>query len=566
MDNRGTHPAMAVAAKLETTLNQAAALACLVVLGSISMFACNQAGLPQEASFAAICCAGALIFLLTILSTRSPIAGFSLIVLVLAALVAGFLAGTLLTERLWFQSNVSVAAAPIPTLRTTVSRLAPLTYLQKLAKMIGDDQPAGSPLEIAHNQLVEGSLNGAIAALGSAQSRDQRAIFALLVTQVGEIDTAVSALKRAVDSTPSTDRLAFAARMGELFEQQWQDNSSVAALTLAVVAREAALQASLGADTTVQRITLATSILALEAVSKTSKQAGMLARANTLLSEGLDNLALSTEDRRKAQLLHGKTLRRMGQVFQDVDALMLAVGKFQGVLDEFENALPQTQFGIILNELGLAERWLGSLSKNEPMLARAVDHYLSSRLALNAVGNESAAAVVSANLLIAIGQLNTAKVPALTPQVRLAIADDALTTVHKEVDPRRWGRIQIERGNLLFAAGNERLQADVLQQSVEALTAGLEGAQTDGRTPWEWAVAENQLANALQALGQAQNDADTMRKALKARNNAWVLYQYAGMDNYQFYFEDRIASLENLLAEIDGTALSQSIEEEVDEP
>lgn len=494
---------------------------------------------------------GLAVAVVLVMHYPKPVPGPWLIMVLSAALLVGFSSAMLITTQ-WRLLPQLVPSAATKAERSSVVSSPPSDgYLQQLASIIGND-PKRPTLTAVAGHLAAGEMSKAIEALSNPASADEAAVFSLLLTYAGRQQPASTALHEAIRLVPEGTRAEFAAQLGHLFNEQWLATGSPAALELAVSAHEAGLKTP-NADSAPQRVVaLADAILRLAGTSNGAKQLALLGRANALLTEKWATSGLSAPQLRDLRLVHGVILRRLGQVQRDPEVLRAAVRSLQQALDQSEEALPQGVRGTILNELALSERWLATLSEDESYLTAAVDHYLSARNALLINGNERGAGVVSSNLMQALALFDNGTRPAIPFASHLAIVDSALAVTDKLSDARTWSRLQISRGDLLLLSGSKNLDAARLQQAVDSLTEGLVGAQTDGRTPQEWALEQNQLANALQALGQARNDPNIIEGALKARRSAWVLYQYAGMGQYQFYFDDRIATLEQLHAQMTG--------------
>ncbi|MEO8881984.1 MAG: hypothetical protein ABI377_00970 [Devosia sp.] len=205
------------------------------------------------------------------------------------------------------------------------------------------------------------------------------------------------------------------------------------------------------------------------------------------------------------------------------------------------------------NETALADKQHATANGGDQELLRAaIAGYRRALSFYDGNGDAGNAGIVSANLLAALLELNGRDAANLSSDEVQSLAESALTATDRRAQPLLWSRLQIEIGTLLLATGARGRNIAVVEAAAAAFRSGLENAQHDGRSPREWAEAENLLANALEFLGQSQNSQPQMRAALQALNNAWVLYQYAGLDQYQFFFAARIAALQAKLAPSDG--------------
>jgi len=202
------------------------------------------------------------------------------------------------------------------------------------------------------------------------------------------------------------------------------------------------------------------------------------------------------------------------------------------------------------NETALADKQRATANSDDQALLRnAIAGYRRALSFYQGKGDTANAGIVSANLLAAFLKLKGQDAANLSADEVRSLAQASLGATDRQTQPLVWSRLQIEIGTLLLATGARGRDIGTVEKAVSAFRSGLENAQHDGRSPREWAEAENLLANALQFLGQSQNSEPQMRAALQALNNAWVLYQYAGLDQYQFFFEARIAALQQQLAQ-----------------
>lgn len=201
------------------------------------------------------------------------------------------------------------------------------------------------------------------------------------------------------------------------------------------------------------------------------------------------------------------------------------------------------------NELGLAKRLLGEGERDMAILAEAIRHYRRALSTFAAQDNDSNAGIVGANLGIALRIHGAETENRSEVQEAADLLQTAIGATSRQDDPRNWSTLHKHLGMALLALGEGTNDIEALKRSVAALETALLDAEDDGRTPFDWAETQNALANALQAVGEREWGGEHLTEALKARKNAWVLYQYAGLDRFQFYFETRIALLERLIVD-----------------
>lgn len=243
----------------------------------------------------------------------------------------------------------------------------------------------------------------------------------------------------------------------------------------------------------------------------------------------------------KLQLERGIVLRQAAASPPDEAKLRQAIEALQ--LAQAPAAQNDTRMaGIIENELGLASRQLAEIDRAERQSMSAVMHF---RRALDLLKDSAIASDLNAlriNLAVALRTVGMARKDA-------ALLDEAIVsfeTALAELDLGEGGLdLVAARTGLaiaLLAKGETFNDISALERAVVEYKAALEGAQTDGRLSSDWAKTQNGLANALQSLGERTNRRSTLEEALAAREGAWVLYQFSGLDSYDFYFENRIAT------------------------
>jgi tetratricopeptide (TPR) repeat protein len=199
------------------------------------------------------------------------------------------------------------------------------------------------------------------------------------------------------------------------------------------------------------------------------------------------------------------------------------------------------------NELGLAKRLLGQAQKDTALLGDAIEHYRRALAAFDSAGDDTNATTVRWNLGIALRILGQGTNDRKHLNEAAALFRQVLAALDRQQAPRDWSVAQANLGQTLLALGENGNDLDALSQAAAALGLALENAQSDGRTLREWAETQNALANALEILGEREWSIERLQAALKARRNARVLYESAGLDSYRFYFETRIAALERLI-------------------
>ena len=127
----------------------------------------------------------------------------------------------------------------------------------------------------------------------------------------------------------------------------------------------------------------------------------------------------------------------------------------------------------------------------------------------------------------------------------------ALLEWTRERVPLDWAMAQNNLGNALRALGERESGTARLDEAVAAYRAALL-ERTRERVPLYWATTQNNLGNALRVLGERESGTARLEEALQAIRGAWQTYQDAGYQQYRAGFEDRIQGLENAIADRAG--------------
>ncbi|HTJ58659.1 MAG TPA: hypothetical protein VL418_13950 [Devosiaceae bacterium] len=210
------------------------------------------------------------------------------------------------------------------------------------------------------------------------------------------------------------------------------------------------------------------------------------------------------------------------------------------------------------SQLGLATKKLAIIDNDQNLLKQAIADYRNALAYYRGAGDRQNAGILSANLLTALLSLKGRDAAEISRADVQSLAEAALAETDRARQPLIWARLQVQIGTLLLATGARADDAASVERAIAAFRSGLENAQHDGQTPREWAEAENLLGNALEFLGDAKGSTALLREALKTLNNAWVLYQYAGLDQYQFFFDGRISTLSARLAQLEHPSSAQN--------
>lgn len=231
---------------------------------------------------------------------------------------------------------------------------------------------------------------------------------------------------------------------------------------------------------------------------------------------------------------------------------MVALAASVAVLDALLVSSMGIERAAVENELGLAKRLLGEGESDGAVLAQAAEHYRRAIGTFDAAGRNAESATVRWNLAVVLELLGE------TESDPKALAESAalLGGLPPAARPVARSNLYREIGLGQLEIGTRRNDVSLLREAVANLNRALEDASTDGRSREQWAETQNALATALETLGEREWSMERLEAALDARRNAQQLYQAAGLDSYRFYFDTRIAALEELIETRRGMPLS----------
>jgi len=103
------------------------------------------------------------------------------------------------------------------------------------------------------------------------------------------------------------------------------------------------------------------------------------------------------------------------------------------------------------------------------------------------------------------------------------------------------------RARALYRQGDEKGDNAALKEAIRAYW-DLLGAYPRVQVPLDWAMTQNNLGNALWRLGEREAGTARLEAARRHIEDAWRLYQDAGMEQYDEYFWQRLAAIDRLIA------------------
>jgi tetratricopeptide (TPR) repeat protein len=105
----------------------------------------------------------------------------------------------------------------------------------------------------------------------------------------------------------------------------------------------------------------------------------------------------------------------------------------------------------------------------------------------------------------------------------------------------------VNLGVTLRILGEREPDTERLAQAVAAFREALEEL-TRERVPLQWAETQMNLGSALASLGERESDTARLQEAKRAIEAAYALYREAGYSQYNASLEERLKSLDQLIA------------------
>jgi tetratricopeptide (TPR) repeat protein len=239
------------------------------------------------------------------------------------------------------------------------------------------------------------------------------------------------------------------------------------------------------------------------------------------------------------------------------DLLKPTAGKLRHLCTHLPAGLDADQRGSLVHSFALAVTVLGEQTGESAWLEEAVAAY---RAALEVRTRERVPldwAMTQNNLGNALSRLGEREDGTQRLQEAVEAYRAALEVRTRERVPLDWAMTQNNLGSALRALGEREDGASDagrgrLEEAVAAFRAALE-VRTRERVPLQWAGTQNNLGNALRALGERQDgtlDAGRRRleEAVAAYRAALEVYRPAGASYYVGLAERNLAGAEALLA------------------
>ena len=229
------------------------------------------------------------------------------------------------------------------------------------------------------------------------------------------------------------------------------------------------------------------------------------------------------------------------------DRLHEAVDVYQDVLTTLTRDLDPLSWAATQDGLGTALWAIGDRLDGTETLQRAVDAY---QAALSENTRERVP------LLWAIGQSNLANALFSIGEREqglesLTLAASAFQNALAEWTPQResfgWATAHNNLGRTLVVTGQRSGDEATIEAGIASFQDALK-VWTRKSAPLQWASLQASLGEALLILGRNRSDAELVGKARDAMQTAWTFYREAGYPQYDGFFGERMAQIDQALA------------------
>lgn len=418
-------------------------------------------------------------------------------------------------------------------------------YLLQLSNSLREEcQATPCRLKAAADQLDANDVNAAISELtaGSRTLTHPEAVAAMLLSGLGGSSEAAGAFAEAAfHSLPSADTDA-AIRIGALLVYQAVSTRSVRSLALGVAQLQRAVDV-LPRGSAAQADALLQLIPAQRLLANWQRDIVPLNDALQTLSAlmkamgELDTQTFERLAREQAMVLKAIALR------DDTDESESFAAATNRLQDMLASATPVDEVWIH-NELGQLQR-RHAASANEPeRLLSALEHYQKAIDTARETGSSTNVRIISGNGILVLADMARSDMPLPDIAEARALWNQARSGVDPDSQPRLWGELHVSWAEILSQL--TQIRGNTLDEIIAAYRTGLATAHKDGRSIESFAIAQNKYADILQVRAERLATPGAVSEALLARRNAWTLYQLSGMAQYEYYFTDRLATLEQL--------------------
>ncbi len=183
---------------------------------------------------------------------------------------------------------------------------------------------------------------------------------------------------------------------------------------------------------------------------------------------------------------------------------------------------------------------------DNPALAEAIRIYRDLLAAYSRQREPLAWARTQVNLGVALVTLGERESDSEWLHAALAAYRAALQELTRERTPLDWARTQNNLGNILAILGQRESDSERLHEALAAYRAALQEYSRE-RTPLDWATTQHNLGTVLAILGEQESDSERLEAARGHIQQAWRVFQDAGLDQYDQSFRRRLERLDRLL-------------------
>lgn len=120
----------------------------------------------------------------------------------------------------------------------------------------------------------------------------------------------------------------------------------------------------------------------------------------------------------------------------------------------------------------------------------------------------------------------------------------------RERVPLQWAATQNNLGNALWTLGEREGSTARLEEAIAAFRAALQ-ERTRERAPLDWAMTQDNLGSVLVEIGKRSGNRAEVAEGRQAIAAGWEVFRETGYEQYNGYFQRRIAEADRVLAALE---------------
>ncbi|WP_051371408.1 caspase family protein [Mesorhizobium loti] len=231
------------------------------------------------------------------------------------------------------------------------------------------------------------------------------------------------------------------------------------------------------------------------------------------------------------------------------DRLREAVDAYQDVLTTLTRKLDPLSWAATQDGLGSALWAIGDRLDGSEMLRRAVDAYNAALMENTRERVPLLWATEQSNLGNALSSLGQRETGTASLTLAAQAYRRALEEWTREREPFGWATAHNNLGRTLVVAGERSGDEATIEAGLASYQDALE-EWTRQSAPLQWASLQGSVGEALLILGRKRSDAKLITEARQAMQTAWTFYRGAGYPQYDGYFSEHMAEIDQALASL----------------